>query len=266
MNYFWTLLIGIILIAGCGKNSVTSKWTPPQNPKPDKILDEAEADTRNGNYSDALAKEVWFFQNALKYDSAETGVRLSFALDSWADLGQAYPPALDKLKTIRDDAEQNVRQGKDALNNCVDFIAINDALKDYDKTLELFGWLDTNNSVLAKTVFNRSQHYLLPILIKSKQYQLCGKYIKANASLDKILQIYRYTIKHATESDDTSLKNFEDQYLVNQTITLVAILTITGRKADAQQIVDRISKEPNLPEFKSEIEKALNGEIPSQSP
>jgi tetratricopeptide (TPR) repeat protein len=266
MNYFWTLLVGIILIAGCGKNSTTSKWVPPQNPKPDKILDEAEADTRTGNYADALAKEVWFFQNALKYDPAETGVRLSFALDSWADLGQAYPPALDKLKAIRDEAEQNVHQGKDALNNCIDLIAINDALKDYDKTLEIFVWLDANNSALARTVFSRSQHYLLPALIKSKQYQLCGKYIDANASMDKILQIYRYTMKHAIDSDDTSLKNFENQYLVNQTTTLIAVLTITGRKADAQQIVDRISKEPNLPEFKSEIEKALNGEIPSQSP
>ncbi|HEX3856113.1 MAG TPA: hypothetical protein VHY30_02320 [Verrucomicrobiae bacterium] len=229
-------------------------------------MDEAEADARAGNYSDALAKQVWFFQNALKYDSAETGVRLSFALGDWVNLGQNYPPALDKLKAIRDDAEQNVRQGKDALNNCVDFIAINDALKDYDKTLELFIWLDANNSVLAKTVFGHSQHYLLPALIKSKQYQLCGKYIDANASMDKILQIYRYTMKHATESDDTSLKNFENQYLVNRTTTLIAVLTITGRKTDAQQIVDRISKESNLPEFKSEIEKALNGEIPSQSP
>jgi hypothetical protein len=43
-------------------------------------------------------------------------------------------------------------------------------------------------------------------------------------------------------------------------------LTVDGRKAEAQQIADRISKEPNLPEFKNEIQTALNGEVPAPWP
>ena len=42
-------------------------WTPPQNPNPDEILEEARADTEAGRYEDALAKHVWLHLNAQKY-------------------------------------------------------------------------------------------------------------------------------------------------------------------------------------------------------
>ena len=155
---------------------------------------------------------------------------------------------------------------KEPLNAYDDFIAINNTLRDYSRSLELFVWLDTNKPDLAKAIFERAQYYLIPALIEAKQYQLCGKYIDPNTSVDKILQLYRETTKHAIESNDTSLKNFEDQFLINRVTTIIALLSITDRKADAQQIVDRISKESDLPEFKPEIKKALDGEIPPQSP
>jgi tetratricopeptide (TPR) repeat protein len=277
MRYTFIFLIGTVLIIGCSKHSqssgsanqdssVVSNWTPPENPNPQKIYSEAQEDTDAGQYANALAKYVWFFQSALKYDPAQSGVRVSFALGSWAKLGESYPPALDKLKAVRDEAEQNVRQGTDALNAFGDFVAIDDTLKDYSKTSELFIWLDANKPELAKTAFDRTQHQLLPALVREKQYQLCGKFIDANSSFDKILRLYRTTTKHAATQNDTGLKNFEDKYFINRTTTLIALLSITDRKADAQQIVDRISKESDLPEFKAEIEKALNGEMPALSP
>jgi hypothetical protein len=277
MRYTFIFLIGIVLIIGCSKHSqssgssnqnssTVSNWTPPENPNPQKIYDEARADINAGQYANALAKYVWFFQSALKYDPAQKGVRVSFALVSWAKLGESYPPALDKLKAVRDEAGQNVRQGKDALNAFGDFVAIDDTLKDYNKISELFIWLDANKPDLARAVFNSTQHQLLPALVREKQYQLCGKYIDANSSFDKILNLYRTTTKHAATQNDTSLKNFEDKYFINRTTTLIALLSVTDRKADAQQIADRISKESDLPEFKAEIQKALTGEIPPPWP
>ena len=277
MRYALIFLIGTVLTVGCNKHSqssgssnqdssVVSNWTPPENPNPQKIYNEARADSDAGQYANALAKYVWFFQSALKYDPAQSGVRVSFALSSWAKLGKSYPPALDKLKAVRDEAEQNVRQGKDVLNAVGDFVAIDDTLKDYNKTSELFIWLDAGKPELAKTVFDRTQHQLLPALVREKQYQLCGKYIDANSSFEQILRLYRTTTKHAATQNDTRLKIFEDKYFINRTTTLIALLSITDRKADAQHIIDRISKESDLPEFKAEIEKALNGELPSPSP
>lgn len=271
MRYILILLMGAALIISCSKQTnaspaAISNWMPPQNPSPQKILNEADADTQAGQYPNALAKYVWFYQNAVKYDAAERGVRVSFALSSWATLGESYPPALDKLKAVRDEAGQNVRQGKDALNAFEDFAAIDSSLKDENKTSDLFVWLDANKPELSKAVFDRTQNWLLPALVIEKQYQLCGKYIDANSSFDQILNLYRMTIKQAATQNDTSLKDFEGQYFINRTATLIALLSITDRKTDAQQIIDRISKEPNLPEFKAEIQKAFSGEIPQPWP
>jgi hypothetical protein len=197
MRYSFVFLIGTVLIVGCNKHSqssgssnqgssVVSNWTPPQNPNPQNILNEAEADTRAGQYTNALAKYVWFYQNALKYDPAQRGVRVSFALSSWAQLGGSYPPALDKLKSVRDEAEQNVRQGKDAVSAFQDFVAINATLKDDNNTSDFFTWLDANKPELAKEVFDRTQNWLLPALVKTKKYAVCGKYIDPDTSLNQI--------------------------------------------------------------------------------
>jgi hypothetical protein len=266
MKYVWILLIGLALVTGCNRHPVSSAWTPPQNPDPQKILTEADEDTGARQYTNALAKYVWFYQNALKYDPAMRGVRVSFALSSWERLGEVYPPALDKLKAVRDEAEAKVRQGNDVEAAFEDFVAINGTLKDDDRTSQFFAWLDANRPELAKEAFDRTQNWLLPALIEVKQYQLCSKYIDPKSSFDEILRLYRTTTKHATESKDSSLKNFEDKYFINRTTMLIAVLTVTDRKGDAQQIVDRISKEQGLPEFKTEIEKALNGEVPPPWP
>ena len=83
-----------------------SNWGPGMNPDPSAILHEARADRRAGRFADALTKHVWFHENALKYVPSLSGVRLSFALTYWMELGAVYPAALRKLKRIRDDAER----------------------------------------------------------------------------------------------------------------------------------------------------------------
>jgi hypothetical protein len=89
----------------CSLSALFAEWAPPANPDPHKILDEAQDDARAGRYADALAKHVWFHENALKYEPSLAGVRLSFALGYWVAFGNSYPPALQKLKSIRDETD-----------------------------------------------------------------------------------------------------------------------------------------------------------------
>jgi hypothetical protein len=278
MRYTFIFLIGTVLIVGCNKHSqssgstnqdssVVSNWTPPQSPNPQKILNEADADTQAGQYTNALAKYVWFYQNALKYDPAQRGVRVSFALKSWAELGAVYPPALDKLKAVRDEAAENVRQEKDAVSAFQDFVAINSTLKDDDSTSDFFTWLDANKPDVAKAVFDRTQNWLLPALVKTKKYSVCGKYIDPATSFKQILQLYRTMMEQVNKGRvGNEIKNFANQNFINKTTTLIAVLVIDDRKTDAQQIVEKISKESDLPEFKEQIDKALSGEVPTQFP
>src|SRR5262249_21302046 len=153
-------------------------WTAPENPNPDKIFDEAISDTKAGRYKDSLAKHVWFHENALKIEPAFYGVRLSFALTDWVELGKAYPPALAKPKTSRDQAPDRIRKAvgnhstapmdsEDLRDAFHDVVSINEHLKESDKTKELFLWLDSHKPRLANYLFELAE----PALVEAKEYR-----------------------------------------------------------------------------------------------
>jgi hypothetical protein len=259
MRQFWTLLLSVALITSCSKS-----WTPPRNPNPDKILNEAVADTQNGKYTDALAKHVWFFQNSLKYEPALYGVRLSYALSDWVELGKVYPPALGKLKVVRDEAGTNIRNGKNVRDNFADFESINKELSEDSKTVDLFAWLDSNQKDSAKAVFDLAQ----PALVKSKQYPLLGKYTQNPfKALNDAIGYYEMNAKLAEDPKfGKRLQDFADKKFINDTTTLIAILVLTDRKPYAETIVKEIRGQTDLPKFDKEIQKALNGEVPPPWP
>src|SRR5258708_507286 len=69
-----------------------------------RALEDAERFQREGKYAQSLERHIWYHQNALKYAPAQSGVRLSFALSDWAELGKVYPKALAALRSTRDEA------------------------------------------------------------------------------------------------------------------------------------------------------------------
>ena len=148
-----------------------AEWTPPENPDPKAILREATVDAEAGRYEDALAKHIWFHKSALKHQPSQYGVRLSFALTEWQRLGEVYPPALEKLKAIRDENAQALRGTSRDWELFHDFESINEQFGELEKTAELFRWLDTNRPDIAKGVSDLAQ----PALIQCKDYVLAGK-------------------------------------------------------------------------------------------
>src|SRR5262245_11064399 len=107
-----TRILSLVFLFSIHSVAIAVDWKPPENPDPSAILQEAASDTRNGNYKTALEKHVWYHENALKHDPAQYGVRLSFALMYWGELGQKYPPALERLRKFRDEAAEKARKGE----------------------------------------------------------------------------------------------------------------------------------------------------------
>ncbi len=270
MNHYFKLCHQMALAFIMAIAVARADWAPPQNADPDEILKEARADTDAGRYEDALAKHVWFHLNALKYHRSLYGVRLSIALSDWAKLAAAYPPALDKLRSIRDEAATNIRaaKAKASFDVFLDFTSINNYLKEDDKTKVLFIWVDANNPSLAKKVYDLAQ----PALIQAKEYAVCGKYI--NPDTRPILDSYR-SIKGMVQDgrfDKISpgevkrLQDHAEKNLKNQTAILVALLVLNERKADAERVAaEAANKLWDDPQFKQQLEKARNGEVPPQT-
>jgi hypothetical protein len=239
--------------------SLLADWTPPAKPDAFKILNEARGDREAGQYADALAKHVWFHKNGLKYQRSLYGVRLSFALMDWVELGNVYPPALLMLKTVRDESGKKVRDaaadGK-IFETFHDFAAINRALKEDAKTTELFVWLDANKPQEAKRAYGVAE----PALIQSKQYRLCGKYIDADRSFAQSAELYRMNKRIMKDV------GFADKMFSDSVATLVALLALNNHKDDANRVAEKALKEHDAPEFKQTLEKAKKGELPPTWP
>jgi hypothetical protein len=101
-------------------------------------LHAARLTAMNGNHDEALREYIWFHNHALEEDPALSGVRLSFALAYWTDLGESYPPALRALEEIRNQKAAALLRGSESRDAFRDVVAINEALETSSLTYELF--------------------------------------------------------------------------------------------------------------------------------
>jgi tetratricopeptide (TPR) repeat protein len=243
-----------------------SDWTPPKHPDPVRILREAKFDVSAKRYEDALAKLVWFHENALKYDRGLAAVRLSYALSYWRDLGRAYPPAMTKLKAFRDQALDNVTKRNDVQAAFREFDAINAYLGEDARTKAVFVSLDAQDPAVAKEVFEIAQ----AALIKAKEYKLCGKYLEAEQAFSRATENFRDFRQRGSDEDNPlvrgSLRRFAEQTFSNESATLVALLVVNGRRSDAQRIADEAKKDWDDTSLHAALEKALDGQVPDPWP
>ena len=231
-------------------------WTPGPHPDPRTILAEAQRDTAAGRYEDALAKFVWFHEHALEIQPAMTGVRLSFALSYWSDLGDVYPPALEKLRSERDRAGDEARRAANALPPFHDFAAINAVLKEDEKTAELFAFYDKESPERASAVYIAAE----PALVKTKHYELCGRYIDPDRSFERIVRL------RDALAGMTMTPGFKEKSFSTNVATLVGLLAVNGRKEDAARIAEKARGLSDDADYRKAIDAALRGEVPPPWP
>ncbi len=259
--------IAWLLIGGA---VAAESWTPPENPVPEAILKEAKADARAGDYESALAKQVWFHENAIKLKQSLSGVRRSFALANWISLGEDYPPALEKLKEIRDATNKRVATGKKSkrfFDDFHDLAAINRELDEEDVTVEAFRALDARDAELAARVYDVAE----PALVKAKEYELCGVYIVTDKALRQILDNFelRDDFQNNPRIGPRYLE-FATNKFVNESAMLVALLVVNDRNAEADDVVREVKKVMGDAKFHArlakELDSALKGIVPKPWP
>jgi hypothetical protein len=266
--------VALALVTGV-PGSVLIPWEPGKNPVPYTILSQAERDAATGRYANALTKHVWLFDNTLKYAPAMAGVRLSFALGDWAELGKTYPPALDKLRAVRDSAAEKVKNGPDApagpsgrppgFRDFNDFQAINRTLGEYAKTSDLFSWLDANKPRLAAAVFRVAE----PALVRAKMYPLCGRYLDADKELKRMVFLHDETQNAMGIMDSKEaamLRDYEERSFANQLATLVALLALNGCTTDALRVAGKGEMVRSDEKLRGLVNGALKGQVPEPWP
>jgi hypothetical protein len=237
-----------------------SPWIPPANPNADKIFNEIRQDFKDKKYQTALEKHVWFHKNALKFNQGMYGVRLSYAIAEWIELGRVYPPALSALQKIRDDSCSEIKSGRGDFYLFNDISSINEYLHDEDKTALLFVFLKENNANLAKQVYPLAQSSL----IQAKKYSICNEYISPKQDIDMANHLLNVNLELAKKPEfGQQLKKFaEDQYSTSIS-TLVAIMVVNNRTEEAGLISIDALKHLDSPGFRKMLADAKQGVFPS---
>lgn len=134
-------------------------------------LHQARVHSCEGRYEEALADLIWFHDNALAERPSLYGVRLSFALSDWVELGEKYPPARAALIAKRDQTVESLLLGQTEVNSFVDVVAINEYLNATQDTYALYLKLMQQQSQFAQ----ECSGYALSAIISAKDYLLAAK-------------------------------------------------------------------------------------------
>lgn len=175
---------------------------------PRQTLRDARAAATAGDYPTAQALYEHFFDHALEVDESFYGVRLSYCLDEWAELGEAYPPALDTLKAKAAEAVA----GFEATRNP-------ELFHDYQSILH---YLNQNDEVFAQFVgyhetmpelAKLASDYLWDSLVESAHWDLCTAYL-GDAKERYETAVSNFDLGMQTIREDPSLREADIERLI----------------------------------------------------
>jgi hypothetical protein len=138
-----------------------------------RLLREARQFVKSGQYAAALEKYIWFHDHALHFDRMLAGVRLSYAIDEWVDLGEVYPPAREALERVRDAKTISLTQGTCDVGLFHDVAAINRAFGQVQRTSDLFKSIANADRSVAAELFQIA----LESLVRMKEFDLARSFI-----------------------------------------------------------------------------------------
>jgi hypothetical protein len=203
---------------------------------PDTVLDEARELASQGKYAEALERRLWFHEHALEHEPAMYGVRLSYALSEWVELGKVYPPALEKLRAVRDADEAELAGGGGSRELFHDVTAINGCLDETHRTVEVFRLLDAGRPELASECYDAAEE----ALVAGREFTLCLRHTPDLAARFQEIDEQRER-GHQIAVEYPSLRSERHREAIetifaHSALRLVEILEGTGRAADAAHI------------------------------
>lgn len=203
-----------------------------------KYLKETQELVRAGKHEEALKRFIWFHEHALEYEPAMSGVRRSFALGFWKKLGDAYPPALEAMISLRDADEQLLREGKGCSSLFHDLFALNRTLEEEEKTLELFELIQAVDPKKAKTYWIIVKQMVLGL----KRYDLAKLFIPdPEAEFERVKSRYVDTASRYGRSKNAAekVREFNEGHFVQEVRDLVEFALATGHREVALTIRDK---------------------------
>ena len=221
-------------------------------------LQAARAAVKEGRYEEALRGYVWFHENALREDPALSGVRLSFALGYWHELGDVFPPALAKLQEIAETKRALLLRGAEDWALFHDVASIDRELKNERATYDLFVTIHEKSPEFAR----RCAREATPVMIQFADLTRARSFIhdpqaivlrlakEFDECIEMVLGNWLRGRRQATL--DAFLQNY-----VEDIGMLVTIFAGTGDRQLADELALMASKELRNLDMKKKVAKKL---------
>jgi serine/threonine protein kinase len=263
-------------------------WEPTLDPgaKPDlmAILQEAKELMTQQRYEDSLQRQIWY-HNHSNSDPSQLGVRNSFALADWVELGRRYPKAMQALIEIRNENERKIYAGEGYFDLFMETASMNDVLGDQEKTYALFKTIAASpDQKLAQQCYSIVEG----LLASHRDYELCMNYIgDPEKRFKKLQDQWQRSKKWEQQQDDMRRQMDErmraaqkqsesngiaspswpqhviplppklaDKTFVAQTRQLIKILVGAGHQSDAENIHREATLLLDDPALKSAVDDA----------
>ena len=201
-----------------------------------EALDAANQLAAEGKFPEALAKHIWFHDHALEVDQAYYGVRLSYALGYWIELGRKYPPALVALHQIRDSKTSRLSSGETNRALFNDVVAINNRLHQPNATVELFKKIDATHPEFAASLYDLVEK----ALVATHEYALARRHLRDPAkrfrvtkrNFDEGMEFFETKTGRAAEASREATKAI----FIDEVLRILTVLDKTGDRTAARAI------------------------------
>lgn len=221
------------------------------------VLREARDLVSHGEYPKALTKYRWFHDEALVHDPDVYGVRRSFALRYWKELGDIYPPARAELEAVRDLKTKALREGSSDRELFGDVSAINQYLGQVQQTSSLFTSLAERDEEFARRCFSTARS----ALVQTRDYPLARTFIRSPREIvERLAGRLNRSIGEIPPADTRSssiLQKAEIENYVEDIQQLLEILTGVGEADEAQRLRSMAIDSIESGEIRAEVRELL---------
>jgi hypothetical protein len=239
-----TALIPLVVVAMC--------CCTRHQDKADEALKQAYQLAADGKFEEALQKHICYHNHALEIDPAHYGVRLSYALSYWIELGKRYPKALEALKAIRDEKAKRLLGGESERTLFHDVAAINHSLGESRATVELFKKLEAGRPDFASSIADMADE----ALFDAKEYAVERKYVgdpfAKFETAKRVLDDGRQYAK-TSRMPERSREAYEIIF-TKRIVRLIVVLDKTSDGAVARQIQAKALASCNRTEIKDALQ------------
>lgn len=205
-------------------------------------LDKARELVQLSDYADALIYYSHFFEQTFK-NPAKYGVRLSYCLQEWRQLGDIYPEALEELKAQKDTSLLFWKEENEP-ERFQDYRSICKVLGLSKEPLEVFLQIHHKNRRLASEIVR----FIWDDLVENKNWKVCLEYLnnpleKYQSHLSTFDNIFKKYVHDASTSNEKEIFGHGLKWFIKDITNLLLILKHNDKMEDYALIRQHITSD-----------------------